>query len=249
MTGRLKGKVAVITGAAAGMGAAEAVLFAAEDATVILVDVDDDAGSALADKLGERAEFHHLDVGDEAAWRDLVSSVVTTHGGVDVLVNNAGVHEGGAIEEISLEGFDTMVRVNQLGVFLGMRAVIAPMRAGGGGSIINIGSGAALRGAMGGDVAYSGTKFAVRGMTQVAAKELASDGIRVNVVHPGSIDSPAHQRWEELNPAKKAALLELIPMHRNGDPREVAEMVLFLASDAASYITGADFLVDGGALL
>ncbi len=247
MTGRLEGKVAIITGAAAGIGAAAAELFAAEGATVILTG-GEHAGPAGADKLGERAEFHHLDVGDEAAWRDLVSSVITTHGGVDVLVNTAGIHEGGAIEEISLEDFDTMVRVNQLGVFLGMRAVIAPMRAGGGGSIINIASGAALRGAMG-DTAYSGTKFAVRGMTQVAAKELASDGIRVNVVHPGSIDSPAHQRWEELNPAKKAALLELIPMHRNGDPREVAEMVLFLASDAASYITGADFLVDGGALL
>jgi 3alpha(or 20beta)-hydroxysteroid dehydrogenase len=155
---------------------------------------------------------------------------------------------GGGIEEISLEGFDTMVRVNQRGLFIGMRAVIAPMRARGGGSIINIASGAALRGAMG-DTAYSGTKFAVRGMTQVAAKELASDGIRVNVVHPGSIDTPAHQQWEEHNPAMRAALMELIPMHRNGEAREVAEMVLFLASDAASYITGADFLVDGGVLL
>ncbi len=247
MTGRLEGKVAIITGAAAGIGAAEAELFAAEGATVILTG-GQHAGPALADKLGERTEFHDLDVGDEAAWHDLVSSVATAHGGVDVLVNNAGVHEGGGIEEISLEDFDTMVSVNQRGVFLGMRAVIAPMRARGGGSIINIASGAALRGAMG-DTAYSGTKFAVRGMTQVAAKELASDGIRVNVVHPGAINSPAHQRWSELNPAKKAALLELIPMHRSGEPREVAEMVLFLASDAASYITGADFLVDGGALL
>lgn len=245
MTGRLEGKVAVVTGAASGMGAAEAALFIEEGATVVLTDVADAAGSALAASLGDRAEFHHHDVGDEAAWRDLVSSVESAHGGVDVLVNNAGVSIADPIDHLSLDDFDVMVRVNQRGVLLGMRAVIGPMRRAGRGSIVNIASGAALRGEVG-LTAYSGTKFAVRGMTQVAAKELAPDGIRVNVVHPGCIDTPMHR----LNPAdRQAELIERIPMRRFGEPREVAEMALFLASDASSYLTGADFTVDGGILL
>ncbi|GAA1846528.1 SDR family NAD(P)-dependent oxidoreductase [Actinomadura bangladeshensis] len=245
MTGRLEGKVAVVTGAASGMGAAEAALFVEEGATVVLTDVAEAAGSALAASLGDRAEFHRHDVGDEAAWRDLVSSVESVHGGVDVLVNNAGVSLAGPIDGLSLDDFDVMVRVNQRGVLLGMRAVIGPMRRAGRGSIVNIASGAALRGEVG-LAAYSGTKFAVRGMTQVAAKELAPDGIRVNVVHPGCIDTPMHR----LNPAdRQAALIERIPMRRFGDPHEVAEMVLFLASDVSSYLTGADFAVDGGILL
>jgi len=245
VTGRLHSKVAIVTGAASGMGAAEAALFVDEGAHVVLTDVDDTAGEALADSLGAAAEYRHHDVGDEGSWRELLAHVESAHGGIDVLVNNAGVSRAGSIDELSLDDFDLMVRVNQRGVLLGMRAVIAPMRRAGRGSIVNIASGAALQGERG-LIAYSGTKFAVRGMTQVAAAELAPDGIRVNVVHPGCIDTPMHQ----LNPpARQASLIERIPMKRFGEPREVAEMVLFLASDASSYITGTDFAVDGGILL
>jgi len=245
MTGRLDGRVAIVTGAASGMGAATAALFVDEGATVVLTDVDETGGAAHASTLGERAHFHRLDVGDADAWRDLVASVDATHGGVDALVNNAGVSLADPLDALSLDDFDTMVRVNQRGVLLGMRAVLAPMRRAGRGSIVNIASGAALRGEIG-LTGYSGTKFAVRGMIQVAAKELAADGIRVNVVHPGCIDTPMHQ----LNPAdRQAALIERIPLRRFGTPVEVAQMVLFLTSDDASYITGSDFAVDGGILL
>lgn len=243
MSGRLAGKVAIITGAASGIGAADATLFAAEGATVVIADVSD--GSALAAEIGERAEFRHHDVGDPASWRELVEYVTATHGGIDVLVNNAGVHFPASLEQITLENFETVVRVNQRGVLLGMQAVIEPMRSRGGGSIINIGSGAAMRGTMA-DVAYVGTKFAVRGMTEGAAKELAPLGIRVNLVNPGAVNTPINS---VLPDDVIAAVSAGIPMNRFGEPREVAEVVLFLASDAASYITGSVYGVDGGVLL
>ncbi|MFC5676011.1 SDR family NAD(P)-dependent oxidoreductase [Aeromicrobium endophyticum] len=243
--GRLDGKVAIVTGAASGMGAAEARLFVDEGAHVVLTDLDDERGVALAETLGDRAEYRHHDVGDETHWAELVRHVDSTHGRVDVLVNNAGVARAGAIDEFSWDDFDLSVRVNQRGPLLGMRAVIEPMRRSGRGSIVNIASGAALQGERG-LIVYSGTKFALRGMTQVAAAELASDGIRVNVVHPGCIDTPMHQ---QNPPEHQATLIGRIPLKRFGDPAEVATMVLFLASDESSYITGTDFAVDGGILL
>jgi len=242
---RLAGKVAIVTGAARGQGAAEAARFVDEGARVVLTDILDTEGAATAIRLGERTEYRHHDVGSHDDWHDLVEHVVATYGGVDILVNNAGISRAGAIDEFLWEDFDAMVRINQRGVLLGMRTVIAPMRRAGGGSIINVASGSALRG-MPDFVCYSGTKFAVRGMTQVAAAELGPDNIRVNVIHPGCIDTPMHQ----LNsPQRQTMLLDRIPLHRFGGSDEVANLALFLASDESAYITGGDFQVDGGIML
>ena len=243
--GRLDGKVAIVTGAARGMGATEAALFVDEGASVVLTDVNDDDGRALAASLGKQAEYVHHDVGDEDSWNELIKRVDDAHGRVDVLINNAGVSRGGTLEAFEWADFDLMVRVNQRGVLLGMRSVIAPMRRAGGGSIVNVASAAALRGEPE-LIAYTGTKFAVRGMTQVAAAELAPDNIRVNVLHPGVIDTPMHQQ----NSAERQEwLANRIPLKRFGSTTEIAEMALFLASDASSYITGSDFSVDGGIFL
>ncbi len=243
--GRLSGRVAIVTGAAGGLGAAQAALFVAEGAHVVLTDLIDGEGNVLADELGARAEYVHHDVGDEAAWTELVQHVDSTYGRVDILVNNAGITRAGSLEEFQVDDFNATVRVNQLGVLLGMRAVIAPMRRAGGGSIINIASAASIRG-LRNLIVYSGTKFAVRGMSRVAAAELAPDNIRVNAIHPGATDTPMHRK----NPSElHTKLLERIPLKRFGEPGDIAEMALFLASDASSYVTGSDFLVDGGFLL
>ena len=243
-TGKLQGKVAIVTGAAQGMGAAEATQFAREGARVVLADILDEAGQRLAEELGDLAEYRSHDVSDEASWTDLVGYVASTHGGVDVLVNNAGVVRGGALDEIPLEDIDLMYRVNQLGVLLGMRAVAAPMRRTSAGSIINVASGAALRG-LPGLVGYSATKFAVRGMTKVAALELAPFAVRVNNIHPGLIDTPMRHALSDEAKATDPP----VPMGRLGDASEVAELATFLASDASSYITGGDFVIDGGVIL
>jgi 3alpha(or 20beta)-hydroxysteroid dehydrogenase len=244
-SGRLEGKVAIVTGAASGMGAAEAALFVAEGAYVVLSDVNDADGTALAGDLGPNAEFVHHDVGDETSWSELVRHVDSAQGRLDILVNNAGLSRVASFDDLAMDDFDAMVRVNQKGVLLGMRSVRPAMRRQIGGSIVNIASTAALRGVKG-LLSYTGTKFAVRGMTQVAAAELARDQIRVNVIHPGAIDTPMHR---ENTPERQAELLELIPLKRFGRPEDVAQMALFLASDASSYVTGADFVVDGGVML
>ena len=243
--GRLAGKVAIVTGAARGMGAAEAALFVAEGAQVVLSDINRADGAALAEKLGPGAEFVHLDVTDECSWRELVQHVDAAHGRLDVLVNTAGLSRVAPFDDQALDAFDAMVAVNQRGVFLGMRAATPLMRRSGGGSIINIASTAALRGVPG-LLSYTGTKFAVRGLTQVAAAELAGDQIRVSCIHPGAIDTPMHR---ENTPERQAELLELIPLGRFGQPEDIAQMALFLASDASSYVTGGDFVVDGGVML
>jgi 3alpha(or 20beta)-hydroxysteroid dehydrogenase len=244
--GRLEGKVALITGAARGMGASEARLFAKEGAQVALADVLDADGEALATELGDAAIYLHLDVTSEDEWSRAVDEALQRFGRVDVLVNNAGILRFAAIDEMSLEDYMTVIRVNQVGVFLGMRAVIPSMKSSGrGGSIVNISSTEGIRGAPW-LVAYAASKFAVHGMTKVAALELGQFGIRANSVHPGGIDTPM-VRAQGLENANLDKIFGGIPLGRAGVPEDVAQVVAFLASDESSYCTGAEFVVDGGA--
>ncbi len=244
--GRLDDKVALVSGGARGQGAAEARALVAEGARVAIGDVLDDEGRALADELGDAATFVHLDVTDEQSWIQAVEHTVATHGSLGVLVNNAGIMRIGTIESQSLEDYQAVISVNQLGCLLGMRAAIPAMRANGGGSIINTSS---ITGFMGlvGMSAYAASKWAVRGMTKCAALELGHDGIRVNSVHPGTIDT-AMISSPEFDEVDKDAYFASQPIPRIGQPEEVAAMVVFLASDDSSYCTGSEFVVDGGVL-
>lgn len=238
---KLAGKVAIITGAARGQGQAHARLFAAEGAKVVVTDVSA-GGAAFAAELGENAIFVQHDVSDEAAWDDAIAMTVEKFGRLDILVNNAGVYQRATMLETDNAFWDLHYRVNQLGVFLGMRAAAKEMMRTGGGSIVNISSGAGRSG-LPGIFAYSTSKWAVRGMSRLAAAELAAVKIRVNSIYPGLIDTP----MLEGNTKEQMAFLEnMIPLRRLGTSEEVAELVLFLASDAASYITGAEVTVDGG---
>lgn len=244
--GCLDGKVAIVTGAARGQGAAAARLFAAEGARVVIGDVLDDLGKELAESLGEAAIYRHLDVSSEDDWRAVVDETVETLGGVHVLVNNAGILRFAALPDMPLEDYMRIVNINQVGTFLGMRAVSKPMIAGGGGSIVNISSIEGLAG-MPYLTAYTSTKFAIRGMTKVAALELGPQGIRVNSVHPGMIETDmvkdaAGGHDVDLSPAAKR-----IPLRRMGSSEDIAQVVLFLASDRSSYVTGAELAADGGA--
>jgi 3alpha(or 20beta)-hydroxysteroid dehydrogenase len=242
--GRLDGKVALITGAAGGQGAVEAQLFVREGARVVLADVIDEPGRKLAAELGANARYEHLDVSREEQWSEVMGAVTGAYGRLDVLVNNAGILRTGSIEHTSSEEFMAVVRVNQLGVFLGMRAAIAPMRRAGGGSIINISSNAGLQGVQG-VVSYVGSKWAVRGMTKTAALELGRYGIRVNSVHPGAVDTPMIA-MPELEAVDRDGLYKSLPIPRMARPEEIARLVLFLASDESSYSTGSEFIADGG---
>ncbi|MAM39028.1 MAG: hypothetical protein CL949_11145 [Erythrobacter sp.] len=238
----LAGKVAIITGASSGQGAAEAKMFVAQGAKVVLTDINP-SGQALAETLGANALFVQHDVSDLTSWEQVTSAAVQAFGTIDVLVNNAGVHRPGTIEVTDLEMWDFHYRVNQLGCFLGMRAVLGIMKAAGKGSIINISSGAGQDN-IPGYFAYATTKWAVCGMTKLASSELAPLGIRVNAVLPGIIDTPM---LHGTNTAERIAFYDtIIPLGRRGTPDEIAAAVSFLASDAASYVTGAQLLVDGG---
>lgn len=237
----LTGKVAVITGAARGQGAAEARLFTSLGARVVLTDVLADEGAAVATELGARFVCH--DVGDEAGWAAVVDTAVSAFGGLDVLVNNAAICQSIPSVEQSVDGFEAMLRVNLIGAFLGLKAVVEPMTAAGGGSVINVSSQAGLQG-LAGYSAYGASKWGLRGLTKVAAIELGSRGIRVNSVHPGMIDTPmvAHLDIRPGPGGHPGA-----PLTRIGLPAEVADVVAFLASDASAYVTGAELAVDGGA--
>jgi 3alpha(or 20beta)-hydroxysteroid dehydrogenase len=239
---RLAGRTALITGAARGQGAATARRLAAEGASVIIADVLDDEGKRLADELGSSARFCHLDVSEEDEW----AAVLETAGPVTVLVNNAGILHFSTMVETTLADYERVIRVNQIGTFLGMRAVVPGMIAAGGGSIINTSSieGLAAAPLL---VAYTASKFAIRGMTKVAAMELGGNGIRVNSVHPGMIDTAM------LPTALGGVRIDLtrigrkVPLRRVGEAEEIAGLIAFLASDDSSYCTGAEFVADGGA--
>ena len=241
--GRLDDKVALITGGAKGQGAAEAELFRDEGAAVWIADVDDARGEATAAELG--VTYRHLDVRDEAAWSTLVDEIVAAHRRLDVLVNNAGIFTYARLVETTVDDFTRQFDVNQLGVFLGMRAVAPTMTAAGSGSIVNISSAAGLVGSPN-MIGYAATKWAVRGMTKSAAVELGRYGVRVNSIHPGIIETellyqnPVMRR-EDLTP-----VLRTVPLRRKAEAREVATVALFLASDESGYCTGGEFAVDGG---
>ncbi|MFF4826748.1 glucose 1-dehydrogenase [Streptomyces sp. NPDC001312] len=235
----LTGKVALVTGAARGMGAAEARLLTELGAKVVLTDVLEAEGEATATSLGAAARFVRHDVTDEKDWATAVAAAVDGFGRLDVLVNNAAVYSTAPIVEEDPARLETIIRVDLIGPFLGIRAVAGAMKANGGGSIVNISSQAGLQG-MWGHGAYGAAKWGLRGLTRTAALELGADGIRVNSVHPGAIDTAmtAHLGTKEHPGA---------PLGRVGEPKEVARLVAFLASDDASYMSGAELAVDGGA--
>ncbi|MGH3739396.1 MAG: glucose 1-dehydrogenase [Micromonosporaceae bacterium] len=243
---RLSGKVALITGAARGQGAAAARRYVAEGARVMVADVLDEPGKELADELGEAARYRHLDVSSESDWADAIAELLQAYGRLDVLVNNAGVLTLSPITQTSLEEYERVIRVNQFGTFLGIRSAVAPMTEAGGGSIVNISSVEGL-GGMPYLIAYAASKFAIRGMTKVAAVELGEQGIRVNSVHPGVIDTAMPRQAAGGLDLDMSILAKKVPLRRVGTSEEIAELVVFLGSDESSYCTGAEFVADGGA--
>jgi len=245
--GRLDGKVALITGGARGMGKSHVRHFVAEGAQVVFGDVLDDKGAAVAAGLDERCcRYVHHDVTSEAGWAAAVDTATDTFGRLDVLVNNAGVLAFATIADMPLAEFRRILEVNAVGCWLGMKAVIEPMKAAGGGSIINISSIEGFTGAAGLS-AYSASKFAVRGMTKAAARELGQFGIRVNSVHPGGVITS--MTLGQPGSAEQAdAFLKAMPLSRFARPAEISCLVAYLASDESSYSTGSEFLADGGIL-
>lgn len=236
---RLAGKVAVITGAAQGIGLATAELFEQEGATVVACDV-----KPLGDTGTVRGDFRTLDVTSEEAWSHVISNVASVHGRIDVLVNNAGIVTYESITELTLATYHRVMDVNATSVFLGMREVIPHMKRSGGGSIVNVSSIWGVAGVRGAG-AYQASKGAVRTASKNAAITYADGGIRVNSIHPGFIDTPITQAQD---PALNAAVVAATPLGRAGTPREIAYGCLFLASDESSFVTGTEIYVDGGYL-
>ena len=247
--GRLDDKVALVSGGARGMGQSHCRLFASEGAKVLVADVLDDEGAAVAADIGANAVYQHLDVTSEDDWATAIDVVMGTFGRLDVLVNNAGIAEPSPLADLTLESYRKVTEVNQTGVFLGMRAAIRPMIASGGGSIINISSIDGLIG-MNNLTSYIASKWAVRGMTKTAAMELGPVGIRVNSIHPGFIrthmGSSEVMTPEEVHEHLEEYSARMAPMGRAGGPEEISRLALFLASDESSYSTGSEFVSDGG---
>ena len=237
MAGRLDGRVAIVSGAARGLGEAFARRLHDDGACVVVADLLADDAAALAAELGERALATHLDVTSATSWAATVEATLAAFGTVDVLVNNAGIANAGPIDHYPREKWDAVIAVNLTGVFLGVQAVVATMKAAGRGSIVNISS---VEGMRGGDHlhGYVASKFGVRGLTKSLAVELGRDGIRVNSVHPGFVQTSMTQR---LDPTAVR-----IPLGRPAEPQDVAGTVAFLASDDSAYTTGTELVVDGG---
>ncbi|AMG75615.1 MULTISPECIES: glucose 1-dehydrogenase [Sphingopyxis] len=243
--GRLSGKVAIITGASQGMGTSHAQAFVREGAKVILTDLNDSAGEALADSLGDSALYIHHDVADAAGWRDVVARGEAAFGTVTILVNNAGVlgKIGGTLD-FAQGDFEAVCNVNQLGVYLGMQAVIPSMQKAGGGSIVNISSIAGIVAIYGApNLAYVASKFAVRGMTKQVAVEFGRQNIRCNSIHPGYIKTPMMAAATDEGGGEAT---KMIPLGRLAEVEEVSNLAIFLASDESSFITGAEHIIDGG---
>ena len=241
--GRLDTKIAIVTGGSQGQGEEIVRQFVAEGAKVVIADIADDLGQALADSLGDNAVFIHHDVSSPESWQAVVELADTTFGPVNVLANNAGILRFGEVDKMPIEEAQLIWDVNLKGCFLGMQAVVPTMKKNGGGSIINASSIEGL-GGMGSVVAYCGSKWAIRGMTKAASHELAKRNIRVNSVHPGMINTPMTQAHGgdlamEFGASK-------VPMRRVGVPDDIAPTYVFLASEEAKYITGAEIAIDGG---
>ena len=240
----LRGKVVLVTGAARGIGEAIARECVRSGATVVCADVLDQLGLSVADSLGDAASYVPIDVADERSWHEAADTLSHRHGGIDVLVNNAGVLHTAAIADTSVDDFLRLVSVNQLGCFLGMRTAAPLMAARRGGSIVNVSSALGMVG-MSGMVAYTATKFAIRGMTKAAAVELGPVGIRVNSVHPTGVITPMS---DPARFGRGERDVSRIPLRRLAGTAEIARLVVFLASDASSYCTGSEFIIDGGVL-
>lgn len=241
--GMLEGKIAIITGAAQGMGEKHAERFVAEGAKVVLTDIQDEAGEALADRLGENATYMHLDVSKENEWENVVAKTEELWGNVTVLVNNAGYGKFALLDDLTEADFQRSWAIDEMGVVFGMKYAARSMKKAGGGSIINISSVDGLVGVPAG-TAYCGSKHAVAGMTKAAACEYGPYGIRVNSVHPGIIRTPMSDAPEYADSVKR--IEQDVPLRRRADPAEVSGPVVFLASEDASYVNGTQLVVDGG---
>lgn len=245
---RMTGKIVLITGAANGMGRATAATLSREGAAVVLADIDDENGRRAAESIrasGGTADYLTLDVTDEDSWRTAIDTTVSRHGRLDVLVNNAGISGTFDPDLSSTDFYDRLMSVNARSAFLGIKHGAAAMKPTGGGSIVNLSSISASIGQLGVHIGYGASKAAVKSMTVTGAVHYAADGIRVNAVAPGMLP-PMQTSRGSADPVWRAKQVEGVPMRRTGEVHEVADVVLFLASDESSYVTGVEILVDGG---
>ncbi len=245
---KLAGKVALISGAARGMGATETQLFVAEGAKVVIGDILEAQGRELEAEIkagGGEAVFVRLDVTNETDWQGAVERAVSQFGKLDILVNNAGVSGSGRVEDVTLDEWNRVMTINSTGVFLGTKTAIPAMRQAGGGSIVNISSQLGLVGVDNSSPQYQASKGSVRLLTKATAIQYAQEGIRVNSVHPGPIETPMTES-RRADPDMRKVVLSRIPLGRYGQPEDVAKGVLYLASDDASFVTGSELVIDGG---